>query len=449
MKARALSAISILALASGLAGCEKELILPGERFGVRTDLAASVPTEAEPNPAAPANRPENVSAPISLPAPQIIGTWAQRGGNVRHAQPHGSLSAAPQLAFATPIGQAASRKERIAAAPVVADGRVLTMDAASVVQATSTAGAVLWRTDVSAEFDRDGGVAGGGLAIDGNRVYVTTEYGELIALDAAGGGVIWRQRLDSPVTGAPAIDAGIVYTVGRDGSGWAIKADTGRVLWTLPGPAGATGMLGSAAPSVGDDVVLFPFASGGLTAALKTSGVQVWQAPVTGQRVGRAYAGITDITGDAVIVGDTAYVGTAAGRTAAIDASSGQRAWTAIEGALNPPLVVGGSVFVVNDENTLVRLDAGTGEQIWAVDMPYFTKDKPKNRKAITPHFGPVLAGGRLAVVSGDGQLRLFSPTDGSLVGGAELPGGAAAAPALAGGMLFVVTTKGQLLAFR
>ena len=33
---------------------------------------------------------------------------------------------------------------------------------------------------------------------------------------------------------------------------------------------------------------------------------------------------------------------------------------------------------------------------------------KAKRRKAVTAHFGPVLAGGRLLVAGGDGQLRLF-----------------------------------------
>ena len=116
---------------------------------------------------------------------------------------------------------------------------------------------------------------------------------------------------------------------------------------------------------------------------------------------------------------------------------------------MNPPLVVGGSVFVVNDENRLVRLDAATGAEIWAVDMPYFLKTKAKKRKAIVPLFGPVLAGGRLVVASGDGELRLFNPVDGALIGGVEIPGGAATAPALAGGVLYVVSASGQLHAFR
>ena len=64
-------------------------------------------------------------------------------------------------------------------------------------------------------------------------------------------------------------------------------------------------------------------------------------------------------------------------------------------------------------------------------------------------HFGPVLAGGRIAVASSDGVLRFFNPVDGALVATANIPGGAASAPVLAGGMLLVMGGNGQIHAFR
>ena len=442
-------AVTGLALVMALSACERERVLPGERFPVRAPLDASLPVEGEAAPVAPPLMPENRVEPISLPAAQANADWTHRGGNARHASGHGQLSAQPQRVWSVNVGQGNSRRNRIATAPVVANGAVYTMDADAQVQATSMQGGVVWQTSLVPEFDRGGNVSGGGLSTDGARLYAATGYGELVALDAGSGAVVWRQRLDSPVTGAPTVDGNAVYVVGRDGSGWAVAADTGRVLWTLPNVASATGVLGSAGPAVTDRAVLFPFASGGLTAAFVNSGLPVWEAPVTGQRIGRGYQGLTDITGDPVVVGSTIYVGTAAGRTAAIDLASGERMWTAVEGAMNPPLVVGGSVFVVNDEARLVRLDATTGAVIWAVEMPYWDTDKPRKRKAITAHYGPVLAGGRLVVAGGDGQLRLFDPASGAMVGGLDIPGGAAAAPALAGGMVFVLGRNGQLHAFR
>ena len=130
-------------------------------------------------------------------------------------------------------------------------------------------------------------------------------------------------------------------------------------------------------------------------------------------------------------------------------ATAAPAAPAATEGALGPVAVAGGSIFLINDEAKLVRLDAATGEVIWSVAMPYFTKEKIKKRKGIFAHYGPVLAGGRVMVVSSDGLLRAFDPTDGSLTYTAEIPGGAAAQPAVAGGTLYVVGGSGQLHAFR
>lgn len=438
-----------LVLMAALAGCEKEVILEGERFPVRADLDASIPVEGQPLPLTPQARADNLSQPIALPAAQANAEWTHRGGNARHDAPHGQLSGAPQLAWSVNIGAGNSRRNRVAAAPVVAAGRVMVMDASATVSAVSTAGALLWQTDLTPEFDSGGEISGGGLAALGARVYATTGFGELVALDAASGAVIWRQRFDAGVTGAPAVEGGAVYAVARDGAALAVATDTGRILWQLTGTRSASGVLGAASPAIDGKSVIFPFASGQISAAEKAAGAQVWGAAVAGKRLGRAYAGVGDLTGDLVVSGGVLYVGTAAGRTVAIAADTGLPIWAASEGAMNPPLVVGGSVFVVSDEARLVRLDAGTGAVIWSVPMPYYTTEKLKKIKAIYANYGPVLAGGRVVVAGSDGYLRLFSATDGALVGQAVIPGGAASSPALAGGALFVVGAKGQLHAFR
>lgn len=440
-----------VALVALLAGCEREVILEGERFDLRTPLEASVPTEANPDPQAESLLPQNESRPIALPGAVANADWTHRSGSARHAGPHGALSAAPARVWSASIGAGNSKRNRLTAAPVVASGRVVAMDAHALVSAFSTGGGLLWQADLRAEFDRNASeVSGGGLAAGGGQIFVTTAYGELVALEAATGAVQWRQRFDAPLIGAPTVEGNTVYAVARDGAALAVDAANGKVRWNVGGTRAASGMVGTGSPSVGDGMVVLPFAAGEVAAVNTADGSRTWGAAVAGQRLGRAFAaGLGDLTGDPVMSGGVVYVGSAAGRTTALDATTGQRLWTANEGATNPPLVVGGSVFVVNDEAKLVRLDASTGAVIWAVQMPYFKAEKPKRHKAITAHYGPVLAGGRLAVVSSDGGLRLFNPTDGSLVGTGEIPGGAASPAALAGGMLFVVGTNGQLHAFR
>ena len=432
-----------------LAACDRDVILPGERFAVRTPLEDSVPVDGQPVPFAAPDEPANLVQAISLPAMVSNADWTERGGSAMHDGPHGRLSATPALVWAVNIGAGNGRRQRITASPVVAGGAVFVMDALTHVSAVSLGGSLLWQADITAEFDRGGAQSGGGLAAGDGRVYATTGYGEVVALDAASGAVVWRHRLGSPAAGAPGLGGGKVFVMSADGTGWALDAASGKELWTLPAAENVLAADTGAGPAVTASNVIFPFAVGVMAAAGRDTGEGLWMAAITGNRLGRAYANSGDITGDPVVTGGVVYAGTQAGRTGAFREDTGEMIWTAEEGAVNPPLVTGGSVFVVNDEDKLVRLDAATGARVWAVPMPYFTAKKPKNYAQIYTHFGPVLAGGHLVTVSSDGLLRQFDPTSGAVVGQVALPGGAAADPALAAGMLFVVNAKGQLLAFR
>ena len=440
---------TVVAAATLLAACEREVILPGERFGVRTPLDASIPVEGEALPLAPPEQPENQQRPIGLPGMAANGEWSQRGGNAAHVSPHGTLSATPQLVWAVDIGAGNSNRNRITAAPVVTGGVVFAMDSLAQVTAVSTAGAALWRSDLTADFDRGGAQSGGGLAASGGRVYAATGYGEVIALEAGTGAVIWRQRIGAPAAGAPVVAGGAVYQMSTDGTGWALDAASGRVNWTLPAAKNQLASDTGAAPAVAGANVIFPFSAGVMIAVAADSGLPLWQAAITGNRLGRAFANSGDITVDPVVSGGVVYVGTAAGRTGAFREDTGERVWTAEDGAVNPGLVFGGSVFVISDDGALVRMDAASGERIWATPLPGFAEKKPKNYGRFYAHFGPVLAGGRLVTVSSDGLLRQYDPASGAVVGSVAIPGGAASNPALAGGLMFVVSARGQLLAFR
>ncbi len=443
--ARAVTVGLVAALLAGACG-EREVILPGERFDTRVPLAASLP-DAEGAPAIAPPAPENRADPISLPPPRPVTDWTHRGGGADHSAPHASLSAAPVLALSVSIGAADARRYRIATAPVIAGGVVFTMDSRAVVQATSSAGQALWRADIAPPGGRDA-VAGGGLAVGGGRVLATTAFGELVALDPASGAVVWRQRLDTAATGAPTVANGVVHVAGRDNRGWAVDLANGRVLWTVPGTASPSGVTGPAGPMLGPDLIVFPSSAGQLV-GVRPDGTRVWQAGVPAQRLGRAFGRVTDIAGDPVLSDGVIYAGNATGQTVALRAQTGERLWSADEGAMAPPVVAGGSVFVMNDIGELVRLDAGDGSVIWRVQLPYLTTDRRRRIRDVFPHYGPVLAGGRLWVASGDGALRGFDPVSGAETYRTEIPGGAASLPAAVQGALWVVTQRGQLVAFR
>ncbi len=425
------------ALTGMLAACsERDVILPGERIDYRggDDAAAEF---------------ENEARPISLGSSVANADWTHRNGGPTHQIAQPALNTALTQVFAAPIGAGDSRRLRITADPVVSAGRVFTLDAQSQVVATSTGGARLWSQSVIPATDNPRDASGGGLAVAGDVLVATTGFGEVVALDAATGGEIWRQDLDAPGTSAPTVVGDLVYVVARDGRAWAIELASGRTRWTLTGTPPTANFSGGAGVAVGDDIAIFPFPSGEVLAAFPEGGLRRWSTVVTGQRPGQAASTISDIAGDPVIDGDRVYVGNVSGRVVALQSANGDRIWTATEGAVGPVWPAGDSVFIVNDLNELVRLDAGDGSPVWRVQLPEFEEGRERRQKTRYAHYGPIIAGNRLIVASGDGLVRQFDPTSGALIGTLEIRGGAASNPIVAGGTLYVVSKRGELLAFR
>jgi len=427
--------------ALALAACDdgSQVILPGEREGLRDVLQ-------EPDPVVII---ENESRAIALGPTVSNAEWAQFWGTPAGATAHPAFASAPQLAWSSKIGEGDGRKQRISSDPVVGDGRIYTLDAAARVTATSLSGQTIWARDLTPAVDDSDEATGGGLAFADGRVYVTLGFGTLTSLDASDGSVVWTQDLEATGSGAPTVRGGLVYLVSGDNTGWAIEADTGRVRWQIGSAEDVSNILGAPAPAVTDSLAIFAFGNGDVQAVFRQGGGRRWDSAVVGQRLGFALSTIGDVTGGPVVRGDNVFVGNLSGRTVALCAGSGARLWTAREGAVGPVWPAGDSVFMVSDRNELLRLSAQDGSRIWGVELPNFVKDRPRQRAEVFAHYGPVIAGRRIVLVSSDGQMRSYDPMDGTLISTVEIPAGAASAPAVANGTLYVLNTRGELLAYR
>ncbi|MDP2518803.1 PQQ-like beta-propeller repeat protein [Shimia thalassica] len=428
----------ILALsgATMLAACaEKDVILPGQREDLRAeDTVADVVNERR---------------AISVPAQTRNSSWTHRIGTQAFRVSNASLSTFPQLAWSAGIGEGNSRKNRMSADPVAADGLIYTIDSQAKLQATASNGGVVWTRDLTPPRDDSEDALGGGLAYGSGKLFVATGFGSMVALNPKTGAVLWEQELGGIGSGSPTVFGDLVYIVSGDDNGWALEVETGRIAWQLSSVPNVNNIMSAAAPALNDRFAIFPFGSGELQATFRNGGFRVWDAGISGERPGRARSKIGDISGDPVIEGSKVYAANHSGRIVALNIESGERLWTATEGALGPVWPVGGSVFMVNDRNKLLRLDSKDGSVIWSVDLPKFVESRPTRQAALYAHYGPVLAGGRLVVASSDGLLRIFDPASGAQVHAVEIPGGAASSPIVMNGTLYVVGGKGNLHAFR
>lgn len=428
-----------------LSACaERETYLPGVREDVRSvlqnaELADPIET----------GEVVNSSRAIALGGTSNNASWTHGIGTAKYRVSHPALRSAPQLAWSANIGSGDSRKFRITADPVVSGNRIFTLDSGAQVTATSTSGATLWTRDLTPVTDKQGQGTGGGLAVEGDTLYVSIGYGVLAALDANSGGIRWTQDLDATGSGTPTVWGDLVYLTAGDDTGWAVRKSDGKVAWQVGASTTVNNVLGAPAPAVTDQYAIFAFGSGEVQGVFRQGGLGRWNTSVVGKRPGRALSSVSDVTSAPVVSGNRVFVGNQSGRLAALDVNSGNRIWTARDGAIGPVWPAGDSVFAITDLNELVRLDASDGSRVWGTPLPKFVKTKPRRQSEVFAHYGPIIAGGRVIVASNDGKLRSFDPTNGALTGSAEIPNGATTGPVVAGGTLYVVSTKGQLHAFR
>ena len=271
----------------------------------------------------------------------------------------------------------------------------------------------------------------------------------LHALEPKSGSALWKQELKGSGNGRPSYFDGVVYLVSQDSVAWAIEAATGRIRWQLDHLNDVNNMSGSTGPAISEKLVVFGFGAGDLQAAFRGGGLTLWNATLAGGRSGRAVATIDDIATSPVISGSTVFAANTSGRIAGMRLDSGARLWTAPFGARSPLWPAGGSLFFVNDLGQLMRLDATDGSKVWSVDLPGFVSLKQRKSKDVVTHHGPVLAGGRLLLASGDGLLRQFDPETGAERSAIRLGSGATANPIVADGILYILCRDGKLRAYR
>ena len=417
-------------------GYTEEAPLPGKRISV-----LALETEIIPDPGL-----ENSN--VELPRPYLNESWPQTGGYPDHAMHHLAAGETLSVIWEAEIGEGSSDEGRILTTPIVADGRVFTVDAISEISAfDAVTGKQLWGLDPRLENDEQDGF-GGGLAYAYGYLFATTGFGHVVALDPIDGSVYWRSDIGIPIRSAPVVVGERVFVITYDNQLWTLSANDGEVLWTNAGIVETAGLLGAAVPAVDNDIIIVPYSSGELLALRVENGRTVWSDSLgaEGPRIG-SLATLNDINGSPVIDRGIVYAIGHGGRLLAIELRSGSRIWEQDFAGLNTPWIAGNYLYIVTVDGDVICLARRTGKVRWVQSLPRFEDSKDREN----PIFwnGPILLSDRLVILGSNGDALAVSPYSGRMLGKIQLPHGVRVSPVVANGTLFVLTDDGTLIALR
>ena len=401
---------------------EKAVPLPGKRIPV--GLAESkVGVETG-----------SVDRTVALPAPRANEAWSQPGGGANNAPGHLALGGAVRTAWTADAGTGSSSYGRLTASPIVAEGKVFTLDTEGRVTAFSSSGASAWRASVAPTGEKAHKGFGGGLAADGGRVYAATGYGWVMALDAGSGKKLWEKNVGTPIRASPTAAGGKVIVATSDGIVYALSAADGQELWNHRGLPERSSILSNASPAIDGDLVVVPYPSGEVVALRASDGQPAWTDSLARTRNASSLSSMSDAARP-VIDGGTVFAVGHAGRMIATSARGGERLWSLNVPGIQAPYVAGDYVFVVDTGSQLLAIDRKDGKVAWSTTL------------ATATWSGPVLAGGKLWLTSSKGQLAGVNAATGKVESQQDLGAPVYIAPVVAGGRMYVMTDKARLIA--
>jgi outer membrane protein assembly factor BamB len=388
------------------------------------------------------------TVPITLPSPRRNEAWPQAGGNATHAMQHLALAETVREAWQADIGRGAGRRTRLLAPPIVAGGRIYTLDSAGEARAFATAdGQEIWRRR-SPELATGDRLATGGLAAEGGRLIVTGAGGAVVALDLASGAELWKTDIRAPIRSAPTVTEGRALVVTADNQLFALDAGNGRTQWRQAGVFEQAGILGGASPAATGGIVISAYSSGEVFALDLVSGRPLWSDTVLRPRRTLAIGQISDIIGDPVIDRELVLVAGASGEMVALDLVRGDRIWEAGVTSTQMPWAAGDYVYLLTERSELVALTRADGRIRWVTALATLRDPEDPDSGRIR-WVGPVLAGGRLIVASSNGDAASLSPLTGRVLGSQRLGDPVSLPPIVADGTLYFLTDAGTLLAYR
>ena len=286
--------------------------------------------------------------------------------------------------------RARTSTSRLTASPVVGGGRIFVLDAEAHVYAFDAKnGQSVWDKRLAPKNGTDmptlwgllgkpntiepvSGM-GGGIAYDAGKIFVTSGFGVLIAMDAATGREIWRHDLAVPIVNAPVVNGGRIFFSTHDNHFYALAEADGRTLWDQQGVAESAGILSSTSAAVSGQFVIAPYTSGELFALRVQNGQQAWNDVLSHSGQVTALSELDDIAARPVIDRDMVFAISHSGVMAAIALATGDRAWTRDIGGTQTPWVAGDYVYVLTGDEQLMCLTRKEGRVRWIHQLPQFT----------------------------------------------------------------------------
>jgi outer membrane protein assembly factor BamB len=202
-------------------------------------------------------------------------------------------------------------------------------------------------------------------------LYMGSEEGQLYAIDATDGKVIWQAPAEGKIRSSAAVYGDELFILDSTSKLYGFDRLTGKEKWRvqLSDTYAKEGLFDQwdyyiSSPTIVDDIIYIGSEGDYFYALNRKDGSEVWKAKMT-----------SAVHGKAVVTDDRVYVADRLGTIFAFDRKSGKEKWEVfMDGIIQSSLAFKDDVLYYGSRDTLVHaIDAKTGSELWNHPSPNFS----------------------------------------------------------------------------
>lgn len=293
-----------------------------------------------------------------------------------------------------------------------------------------TSGRTLWKAETDVDLTT-------GPGSDGSVTAVAGEKGAVFAFDASGK-QLWKKQINGEVLSAPLVGQGLVVVRTTDTRVLGLDAQTGERRWIYQRAQTPLNLRAGMGMVFAGDGIVMGFPGGKLGVLAPSNGVLRWESTISYPKGVSEIERLNDVTGLPMISGRQVCATTFQGRIACLELADGRPQWGKDFSSPMGPAQDDSSLFAADERSVVHAFDRQTGNERW------------RNADLRNRPLGVPLALGR-SVVFGDfeGYLHFLSREDGQFIARVRPDSSPiTAAPVVAGETLVVQTRGGDIYGY-
>ncbi len=244
-----------------------------------------------------------------------------------------------------------------------------------------------------------------GIGSGENMLLLGTRKGEALAYDL-NGKLLWRTQLSSELMVPPQAEDGVVVTRTADGHIFGLNAADGKRRWLVTRPMPVLVLRGVGGITLGRGAALIGMPGGKLLALNLTNGNVGWEASVSISRGSTELERVNDVLGNPILGFRDVCSATYQGKTACLDALTGESIWSRDIAAVGAIAAEGNKLFVTDDKGNVIAINRTSGTVSW--------KEESLAGRYLTP---PAVTQDYVVVGDIEGIVHFLARSDGSEAG--------------------------------